>query len=261
MKRPPLHVLCFGEALVDFLPDRRGRLRDCERFEAHSGGAPANVAVGVARLGLEAGFCGVVGDDEFGRLLERKLRGEGAHRSVVRRPRSPRRSHLLLAERHARRRQAHRRRRRPPRADSASSLAPLRDLEPRPARGTARARGSGPARPLGRRAGLVRSQRPRPPLARPARFADALRAGLSFLRRGEARSRGDGGLHGRTRSAAGGGRAHFTRREARMHHARRRRRLCEAGSARIPRTGAARPPRTPGSGRDRDNPRDRRASG
>ena len=82
MKRPPLHVLCFGEALVDFLPDRRGRLRDCERFEAHSGGAPANVAVGVARLGLEAGFCGVVGDDEFGRLLERKLRGEGVETSL-----------------------------------------------------------------------------------------------------------------------------------------------------------------------------------
>lgn len=77
-----LDVLCFGEALVEFLPDRRGRLRDCERFEAHSGGAPANVAVGVARLGLEAGFCGVVGDDEFGRLLERKLRTEGVETNL-----------------------------------------------------------------------------------------------------------------------------------------------------------------------------------
>jgi fructokinase len=77
-----LDVLCFGEALVDFLPDRRGRLRDCERFEAHSGGAPANVAVGIARLGLRAGFCGVVGDDEFGRLLDRKLRAEGVETSL-----------------------------------------------------------------------------------------------------------------------------------------------------------------------------------
>jgi fructokinase len=72
-----LDVLCFGEALVDLLPDRRGRLRDCERFAVHPGGAPANVAVGVARLGLRAGFCGVVGDDEFGHLLDRKLRAEG----------------------------------------------------------------------------------------------------------------------------------------------------------------------------------------
>jgi len=70
-------VLCFGEALVDLLPDRRGRLRDCERFEVHSGGAPANVAVGLARLGVPTTFCGVVGQDEFGHLLDRKLRDEG----------------------------------------------------------------------------------------------------------------------------------------------------------------------------------------
>jgi len=70
-------VVCFGEALVDLLPDRRGRLRDCERFEVHSGGAPANVAVGLARLGVRTAFCGVVGDDEFGHLLARKLGEEG----------------------------------------------------------------------------------------------------------------------------------------------------------------------------------------
>src|SRR5690349_24776004 len=81
-------VLCFGEALVDLLPAEgvgsagasagfRGRLRDCERFEVHSGGAPANVAVGLARLGVRSSFYGVVGEDEFGHLLERKLRDEG----------------------------------------------------------------------------------------------------------------------------------------------------------------------------------------
>ena len=74
---PITDVLCFGEALVDLLPDRRGRLRDCERFAVHPGGAPANVAVGIARLGLRTAFCGVVGDDEFGHLLDRKLRAEG----------------------------------------------------------------------------------------------------------------------------------------------------------------------------------------
>src|SRR6267142_3659417 len=72
-----LDVLCFGEALVDLLPDRRGRLRDCERFEVHSGGAPANVAVGLARLGLRVAFKGVLGDDELGHLLLRKLSAEG----------------------------------------------------------------------------------------------------------------------------------------------------------------------------------------
>jgi fructokinase len=70
-------VLCLGEALVDLLPDRRGRLRDCDAFAVHSGGAPANVAVGLARLGRRTGFAGVLGDDEFGRLLERRLSAEG----------------------------------------------------------------------------------------------------------------------------------------------------------------------------------------
>jgi fructokinase len=71
-----LDAVCFGEALVDLLPDRRGRLRDCGTFQAHSGGAPANVAVGLARLGLRTGFVGVVGEDEFGHLLARKLAEE-----------------------------------------------------------------------------------------------------------------------------------------------------------------------------------------
>jgi fructokinase len=72
-----LDVLCFGEALVDLLPDRRGRLEDCERFEVCAGGAPANVATGLARLGARVAFRGVVGDDPFGRLLARKLESEG----------------------------------------------------------------------------------------------------------------------------------------------------------------------------------------
>ena len=72
-----LDAVCFGEALVDLLPDRRGKLSHCERFDVHSGGAPANVAVGLSRLGLRSAFVGVVGDDEFGRLLARRLEAEG----------------------------------------------------------------------------------------------------------------------------------------------------------------------------------------
>src|SRR5690242_15376599 len=72
-----LDVLCFGEALVDLLPDRRGRLEDCDRFRPCPGGAPANVATGLARLGVRTGFRGVVGDDAFGRLLARRLAEEG----------------------------------------------------------------------------------------------------------------------------------------------------------------------------------------
>jgi fructokinase len=72
-----LDVLCLGEALVDLLPEIRGALEDCDRFGVCPGGAPANVATGLARLGLRVGFRGVVGDDPFGRLLTRRLSAEG----------------------------------------------------------------------------------------------------------------------------------------------------------------------------------------
>src|SRR5574340_1686034 len=71
-----LDVLCLGETLVDLLPDRRGSLEDCARFEPCPGGAPANVATGLARLGVRTGFRGVVGDDPFGRMLARRLAAE-----------------------------------------------------------------------------------------------------------------------------------------------------------------------------------------
>jgi fructokinase len=71
-----IDAVCFGEALVDLLPDRRGKLREVSRFEACSGGAPANVAVGLARLGMQTAFVGVIGEDEFGHFLARQLRSE-----------------------------------------------------------------------------------------------------------------------------------------------------------------------------------------
>ena len=78
-------VLCVGEALVDFLPDRRGRgLGEVELWTRCSGGSPANVATGVARLGARAAFLGVAGDDELGRYLRRSLEAEGVDVSRLR---------------------------------------------------------------------------------------------------------------------------------------------------------------------------------
>ena len=77
-----LDVVVLGEALVDFLPERRGRIEECDRFVPCSGGAPANVATGLARLGRKVLFRGVVGDDAFGRLLARTLEGEGVRCSL-----------------------------------------------------------------------------------------------------------------------------------------------------------------------------------
>ncbi|MDP3504305.1 MAG: carbohydrate kinase [Myxococcales bacterium] len=78
-------VICLGEALVDFLPDRRGqRVRDVTRWTPCLGGAPANVTVGVARLGGSSGIVGVVGDDEFGHFLHQRLDDEGVDTTFFR---------------------------------------------------------------------------------------------------------------------------------------------------------------------------------
>lgn len=74
---PPLDLLVTGETLVDFLPLQPGPLRSATGFELHGGGAPANVAIGAARLGARTGFLGVVGEDEFGWFLRGNLEREG----------------------------------------------------------------------------------------------------------------------------------------------------------------------------------------
>lgn len=64
-------LLAFGEALIDLLqdPDQPGVYR------RHAGGAPANVAVGFARLGGHAALMGMLGCDAFGDFLAAELQG------------------------------------------------------------------------------------------------------------------------------------------------------------------------------------------
>jgi len=65
-----IDIVCLGEALIDFFAVQKGTyLPEVESFKKAPGGAPANVAVGCAKLGLKTSFLGRVGDDEFGRFL------------------------------------------------------------------------------------------------------------------------------------------------------------------------------------------------
>lgn len=74
------NVLCFGEALIDM----RGEQGECGvHYLPQPGGAPANVAVGVARLGGRAGFAGQVGNDVFGQTIVRTLAGYGVDTSLL----------------------------------------------------------------------------------------------------------------------------------------------------------------------------------
>ena len=77
-----MDVLCIGEALVDFVSLETGvSVGESSGFTRAAGGAPANVAVGVRRLGLSSGFIGKVGDDPFGRFLQQSLAREGVDTS------------------------------------------------------------------------------------------------------------------------------------------------------------------------------------
>jgi fructokinase len=71
-------VVCLGELLIDFVPTVTGTsLIDAPAFKKAPGGAPANVAVGLARLGVPSAFMGKVGDDPFGHFLAQTLADGG----------------------------------------------------------------------------------------------------------------------------------------------------------------------------------------
>ncbi len=59
-----MDLICVGEMLIDFLPGNEDGV-----YIRMPGGAPANAAVAAARNGLNVGFCGRVGNDDFGKFL------------------------------------------------------------------------------------------------------------------------------------------------------------------------------------------------
>ena len=81
-------VVCFGEILWDIFEARaRGAEPISRSFRRELGGAPANVATGLARLGVRAAVVGGVGRDRFGDALIAHLREDGVDvRAVLRLP-------------------------------------------------------------------------------------------------------------------------------------------------------------------------------
>jgi fructokinase len=63
-------VFCIGEALIDFVAEKQGSdLSVAKEFTRKAGGAPANVACAIAKLGGRSSFIGCVGEDPFGKYL------------------------------------------------------------------------------------------------------------------------------------------------------------------------------------------------
>lgn len=78
-------VICAGEVLIDLIGDPAGPAGEIRHFIPRVGGAPANVASGLARLGIRSAFVGTTGGDEFGELCRRTLAGAGVETRHLRR--------------------------------------------------------------------------------------------------------------------------------------------------------------------------------
>lgn len=73
-----MDLTCLGIILVDMFPVEVGKpLVEVSAFTPNPGGAPANVAVAVARMGSSVAFIGKVGEDHFGYWLRDILTAEG----------------------------------------------------------------------------------------------------------------------------------------------------------------------------------------
>lgn len=79
-----MSIVCIGELLIDFISQDIGNnLQSSNLFLKKAGGAPANVAAVISRLGGKGLFCGKVGKDAFGSFLEDTLVSHGVDCSLL----------------------------------------------------------------------------------------------------------------------------------------------------------------------------------
>ncbi len=79
-------VFCIGELLIDFVAENQGNdLSKADVFTKKAGGAPANVACAIAKLGGLGKFIGCVGNDQFGSFLLSVLEDNHVDISLVQR--------------------------------------------------------------------------------------------------------------------------------------------------------------------------------
>lgn len=92
------HVVCLGEALIDRLGPPGGDPAVDQPVDDRLGGAPANVACALARLGSSAAFAGRLGRDVIGEAFVELFRRRGLDLSLLQQdPRRP--SRIVLVRR------------------------------------------------------------------------------------------------------------------------------------------------------------------
>ncbi len=80
----PFDIVLLGRVAIDFNPTDMNRpLEQSANFNKYLGGSPANIAVGMARLGKKVGFIAKVSDDQFGDYVTHYFENEGIDTSHI----------------------------------------------------------------------------------------------------------------------------------------------------------------------------------
>ncbi len=83
----PFHLVSFGEAMVRLCPPGFGRLEAATTLEMQPGGAELNTAVGVVRLGMDAGLRAAwvsrLPANALGRYIANKAREHGVSADLI----------------------------------------------------------------------------------------------------------------------------------------------------------------------------------
>ena len=86
----PMDLVLLGRVAIDFNPAYNDQVKEefkplkkVHMFEKFVGGSPANIAVGVTRHGLKAGFIGKVSDDQFGEYVVDYFNDQGIDTSNI----------------------------------------------------------------------------------------------------------------------------------------------------------------------------------
>ena len=91
-------VVCFGEALIDRLGPPGGDPAVDQPVDDRLGGAPANVACGLARLGTPVAFAGRLGQDAIGEAFSKLFVERGVETALLQRD-AVRPSRIVLVRR------------------------------------------------------------------------------------------------------------------------------------------------------------------
>lgn len=86
----PMDLILLGRVAIDFNPAYNDQVKEefkplkkVHMFEKYVEGSPANIAVGVTRHGLKAGFIGKVSDDQFGEFVVDYFNEQGIDTSHI----------------------------------------------------------------------------------------------------------------------------------------------------------------------------------